>query len=52
MLGDLGIDQFLAMRLQLSKRAFFVDAHQPAVAGDVARQNRGKPSFDARFSHE
>ena len=42
-LGDLGIDQFLAMRLELAKRAFLVDAHQPAVAGDVARENRGQP---------
>ena len=27
MFGDLGVDQFLAMRFQLPQRAFFVDAH-------------------------
>ena len=50
-LGDLGVDQFLAMRFQLSKRALFVNAHQPAVAGHVAREDGGQPPFDPRFSH-
>ena len=52
MLGDLGIDQFLAMRLELAKRAFLVGAHQPAIAGDVARENRGKPAVDALLGQD
>jgi hypothetical protein len=51
MLGDLGIDQFLAMLLQLAKRAFLVGAHQPAVASNVHSQNRGKPPIDASLDH-
>ena len=50
-LGDLGIDQFLAVRLELAQRAFFVSAHQPAVAGDVAGQDRSQPSIDALLGH-
>ena len=51
-LGDLWIDQFLAMRFQLAERAFFVGAHQPAVAGNVGRENGGQPPFDASFDHK
>ena len=50
-LGDLGIDQFLAMRLELAQRAFLVNAHQPAIAGDVARENRGQSAVDPVFRH-
>jgi hypothetical protein len=39
MCGDLGGDQFAAMRLQACQRAFLVDAHQPTVAGNIGRQN-------------
>jgi hypothetical protein len=28
---DLGIDQFLAMGLELAKRAFLISVHQPAI---------------------
>src|SRR5450631_1012133 len=40
------------MRLQLAKRAFLVNTHQPAIAGDVACHNRGKPAVNARLVHE
>ena len=50
-LGDLGVDQFLAMRLELAQRAFLIDAHQPAVAGNVARPNRRKSAVDTVFRH-
>jgi putative ABC transport system substrate-binding protein len=43
-LGDLGVDQFLAMRLELEQRAFLVDAHQPAVTGNVARPYGSQPT--------
>jgi len=39
------------MRFQLAQRAFFIDAHQSAVTGDIAGKNRGKPSIDAVFDH-
>ena len=35
MFGDLGIDQFLPMRLELAQRAFVVIAYQPAIASDI-----------------
>ena len=50
--GDLGIDQFLAMCFQLSKGSLFVNAHQPAVASNVGRQNGGKPPLDAGLDHK
>ena len=39
MCGDLGVDQFAAVRLQPCQRAFLVDAHQPTVAGNIRRQD-------------
>ena len=39
MCGDLGVDQFAAVRLQPCQRAFLVGAHQPAVAGNIRRQD-------------
>ena len=50
-LGDFGVDKFLAMGLELAKRAFLVSAHQSAIASDVAGKNRGKPTIDAAFRH-
>jgi hypothetical protein len=41
MLGDLGVDQFLTVRLKLPQRAFLIDAHKSAIAGNVACKNRG-----------
>ena len=46
MLGDLGVDQFAAERLQRRERAFLVRAHQPRVAGDIGRQDRRQPPLD------
>jgi hypothetical protein len=34
-------------RLQIGERAFFVASHQTAVAGDIRRQHRRQPSFNA-----
>jgi hypothetical protein len=31
MFGDLRVDQFLSMGLELSQRAFFIGAYQPAI---------------------
>jgi hypothetical protein len=51
MFGDLGVDQFLPMRLDLAKRAFLIDAHQPAVAGDVPCEYRSQPAVDTLDRH-
>ena len=51
MLGDLGIDQFAAMRLQSRERAFLVVADQPAVAGDIGREDGRQPPLNAIVSH-
>ena len=50
-LGDLAVDQFLAMRLERGKRGGLVDAHQPAIADHVGRQYGGEPSVGVLVSH-
>ena len=52
MLGDFGIDQFLAMGLELAKRTFLVSTHKLAITGDIACEYRGQPAFDTRLVHE
>src|ERR1700674_2428173 len=47
MFGDLGIDQFAAMRLQPCKRPFLVSTHKPAVTRDIRGENGGQLAFDA-----
>ena len=47
MRGDCGIDKRLSERLEISERAFFVAAHQTAIAGDIRRQHRRQPPFHA-----
>jgi hypothetical protein len=42
---DRGIDHLGAMRLQARQRAGFVQAHQPAVAGDIGSQDGGEAAF-------
>ena len=44
---DLRVDERAAMRLWLRERAFLVLAHEPAVAGNIGRQNGRKPPLDA-----
>jgi hypothetical protein len=51
MLGDFGIDQFLAMALELAQRTFLVDAHQLAITCDIACEYRGQPAVDSIFRH-
>jgi hypothetical protein len=46
-LGDLGIDQLAAMRLQPREGPLLVGADQPAVASDIRRENGSQPAFDA-----
>ena len=46
MLGDLGIEEFAPVRLQPGERLLLVGFHQPAVAGDIGRQNGRQPSLD------
>src|SRR5262245_49273621 len=51
MFGDFGIDKFAPARLERSKSAFFVDAHQPAVAGDIGCEDGSQPPVDPRLGH-
>src|SRR5262249_14815745 len=51
MLSNLGIDQLLAVLLELVQRAFLVGTHQPAVAGNVADENSRKPAVNVLFTH-
>jgi hypothetical protein len=50
-LGDLGIDRFAAMGFEPRQRAFLVRAHQPAVARDIGRKDRGQPALDPPAFH-
>ena len=52
MFGDLGIDEFLTVRLELAQRAFLISAHQAAIAGNVAGENRGQPAVHLVFGHK
>jgi hypothetical protein len=45
MRGDCGIDKRLSERLQIGERAFFVAAHQTAIAGDIRRQHSRQSPF-------
>ena len=45
MLGDLGVDEFLAMRVERRERRRLVDAHEAAVADHVGGQNSGQTAF-------
>ena len=49
--GDLGIDQRLAEGFQAGQRALLVDAHQPAIAGDVRREDCRQPSLHPGARH-
>ena len=46
-LGDLGIDQCGAMRLEPREGVFLVGAHEPAVTRHVRGENRRQPAFGA-----
>jgi hypothetical protein len=48
--SDLGIDELAPMRLQPGEGPLLVDADQPAVAGDIGRQNGSDPPPRSRFA--
>ena len=51
MLDNPWINKFFAMCFELPQRAFFVNAHQPAIAGYVSSKNRRKPAVYPLFGH-
>ena len=51
MLGDLGIDERLSTGLEPGERAFLVGTHQPAITGDIGRQDGREASLDPGASH-
>src|SRR6516162_707553 len=46
------IDQLSAMGVEPRERAFLVLAHQPAVAGDIGREDRRQPALDPLPFHD
>jgi hypothetical protein len=44
MLGDFGLDEVLAQRLEARMRTVLVGRHQAAVADDVRSEDRGQPA--------
>src|SRR5262245_1381777 len=52
MLRNLWLDEFAAVCLECRERAFLINAHQVAIAGNVGREDGGQPPFYPRLSHE
>ena len=52
MFGDLRINEFFTVRLELAQCAFLIGAHKPAIAGNVAGENRGQPAVHLVFGHK
>jgi hypothetical protein len=50
--GDCGVDQLAAMGFERRQRAHFIDAHQPAVTGDIGSENGRKPALGGLSFHE
>ena len=50
-LGDLGIDEVLAKRLEPGVRACLVLAHQPTVTDHIGGEDRGELAFELLRSH-
>jgi hypothetical protein len=48
MLGNSRIDDGFSDGLEPGQRAFFVGAHQPAIASNIRRQHCRKPPFHPR----
>ena len=51
MLGDLGVDELAAVRLEARERTLLIVADEPAVAGDVGREDGGQPPLNAILRH-
>jgi hypothetical protein len=49
MLDDLRVAKLAPDRPQGGKDPFLVSLHQPRIPGDISRQYRSKPPFDARL---
>src|SRR5258708_5921198 len=52
MFGDGGINQRFPERLELRQRAFFIAAHQTAIAGDIRGQHSRQSPFHALTTHD
>jgi hypothetical protein len=50
-LNGLGLDQFLAMSLELYERPGFIGGHEAAIADNIGSQNRGESPFRPVFGH-
>src|SRR5947208_94347 len=48
-LAHLPVDQLGAERLEPAKRAFLVGFDQARIAGDIGREDRREPTFDASW---
>ena len=49
--GDARLDELAKMLLEPAKRAFLVVAHEPAITGDVSRQDRCELAFGVLVFH-
>jgi hypothetical protein len=49
--GDAGIDQLAAQRLERGQRALLVLPDQPRIAGDIGGQNRRQPPLYPLLGH-
>ena len=51
MFRDRRLQQFTAVSVEPGECSFLVDTHEPAIAGDIPRQNGRKPPLDTLFGH-
>jgi hypothetical protein len=51
MFGNLGVQELASMCVEARQCAFFVGAHEPAVADDIAGKNRSQPALDPSVRH-
>jgi hypothetical protein len=45
------IDDFASIQFERRVSTFLISAHQPAVAGDIGREDGGQTPFDVRLGH-
>jgi hypothetical protein len=50
-LNGLGLDQFLAMSLELYERPGFIGGHEAAITDNVGSEDGGQPALYALFAH-
>jgi len=51
MLSDVGLEKFAAVRVEERECPLLVRPHEPAIAGDITREDGGEPPLDSPVGH-